>query len=274
MIHIVFGASASGSVKQVLREIGLAQSEEVIAFNDILSIGPIHKLHEETGLQNRFEWMQERMKDEFEELVDQQKNVKKEVGRLPSMQEGSRFVIWCCDNAQEQTGLRYVTYLLKRKVCEISLVNTTQAYENLICPQNIYTPLHTGEIPPEKLQTIYRDGFRRILTDDDREALEMEWMALSESKETIRLWRNGRVQPVPEDCLDAFIIDQAKKLHRKQRKKDYMVSAKLIGEVIGQLDQYIGDTFIEYRLRKLIGKAVFEAEGDWAGTAFYKIKLR
>ena len=44
--------------------------------------------------------------------------------------------------------------------------------------------------------------------------------------------------------------------------------------VIGQLDQYIGDTFIEYRLRKLIGKAVFEAEGDWNRTAFYKIKLR
>ena len=65
MIHIVFGASASGSVKQVLREIGLARSEEVIAFCDIFSVGPIHKRHEDTALRTRFDWMQERMKDEI-----------------------------------------------------------------------------------------------------------------------------------------------------------------------------------------------------------------
>ncbi|MEK5392949.1 DUF1835 domain-containing protein [Margalitia sp. FSL K6-0131] len=46
MIHIIFGASASGSLKFVLREMGL-NKEQVIAFWDIFSIGPIWKLHEE-----------------------------------------------------------------------------------------------------------------------------------------------------------------------------------------------------------------------------------
>ncbi len=275
MIHIVFGASASGSVKWVLREMGLDNTEEVIAFHDTFSIGPIHKLHEEIGIQARFDWMKESMTDEFGDLMDDQKYFETAVGQLASIQDGSQLTVWCSDNAHELTGLRYVSHLLKGRNCDIAIISTSEAYEMLFCmKKQTYTPLHTGEIAPEKLQVIFRQGSRMILTDDDREELEKEWIALSESKEVIRVWRDGTLRNVSEDYHDEFIIQQAKKLHRQQSKQDYMKSARLIGEVIGHLDQYTGDEFIEYRLRKLIEKNVFEMEGSIKAMRYYSIKLR
>ena len=47
-----------------------------------------------------------------------------------------------------------------------------------------------------------------------------------------------------------------------------MKSARLIGEVLGYLDQYVGDEFLENRLRKLIEKGVFEMEGSLKAMRF------
>jgi hypothetical protein len=47
----------------------------------------------------------------------------------------------------------------------------------------------------------------------------------------------------------------------------------VIGEVLGHLDQYIGDAFLEYRIRKLIDAGVFELEGDLKARRFYSLRL-
>ncbi len=53
-----------------------------------------------------------------------------------------------------------------------------------------------------------------------------------------------------------------------------MKSARLIGEVIGYLDQYIGDEYFEYRVRHLIMNGVFEIEGIPKAMWFYSVKLK
>lgn len=42
-----------------------------------------------------------------------------------------------------------------------------------------------------------------------------------------------------------------------------MKSVRLIGEVLGHLEQYVGDAFMEYRLKKLIEAGIFEYEGNF-----------
>ena len=275
MIHIVFGASASGSLKFVLREMGLDKKEKVISFWDIFSIGPVWRLHEENGVKARFKWMKNCISTEYDEFPDYKQRFKKTIDRISSIPEGVHITIWTSDNAHEQTGLRFVLYLLKEKNIDITLINTTEAYEELFQVKKVkYTPLHTGEIPTEKLQIIYEQGHGKFFTDHDREDLEKDWLSLSESQETLRIWRNGRIQSVPEDFYDEFIINRAKKLHSKQKIKDFMKSARLIGEVLGHLDQYVGDEFLEYRLKKLIRSRIFESEGSIEAMRFYSVKLK
>jgi len=53
-----------------------------------------------------------------------------------------------------------------------------------------------------------------------------------------------------------------------------MKSARLIGEVIGNVDQYIGDGFVEYRVRLLIMNGIFEIKGVPKAMRYYSVKLK
>lgn len=59
----------------------------------------------------------------------------------------------------------------------------------------------------------------------------------------------------------------------EQESEEFMKSARLIGEALGHLDQCVGDGFLEYRLRKLIEKGIFEMEGNLKGMRFYSVRL-
>ncbi|CEG27120.1 DUF3658 domain-containing protein [Bacillus sp. B-jedd] len=52
------------------------------------------------------------------------------------------------------------------------------------------------------------------------------------------------------------------------------MSARLVGEVYGHIFQYIGDSFIEYRVRKLIEAGIFEYKGSLEAMRCYSIKLK
>nr|WP_269448740.1 DUF3658 domain-containing protein [Metabacillus kandeliae] len=97
------------------------------------------------------------------------------------------------------------------------------------------------------------------LKEEEINRLADEWLAISEEGALLRLWENGRIVSVSEDYLDEFILKRAKKVHRWRKK--YMAAARLIGETIGHLDQYIGDDFIEYRIRKLVEKGELASRG-------------
>ncbi|MFF2448823.1 DUF1835 domain-containing protein [Neobacillus sp. NPDC058068] len=275
MIHILFGQSSAGSLRAGFREKGIDKKEQIISFWDMFSIGPVRGLHEEAGQGSRFEWMKDVKNDEFGEFKEYSHHFQKTINQIRSIPVEAPITIWTADNAHEQIGLRFVLDILKGKNNDITVINTTKSYGELFnTGRRQYIFLHSGEINPDKLQIIYDQGEGRVLTDHDKEDYENEWISLSENQETLRIWRNGRIVSVPEDYYDPFIIRKAKKLHRRQDTKDFMKSARLIGEVLGHLDQYVGDEFLEYRLRKLIEKGVFDVEGSLIAMRYYSVKLR
>lgn len=273
MIHILFGAASSEGFKVALKKMGLDKKEKVISFWDIFSVGPIWHLHKEYGLELRFEWMKNCISVGYE-LFDYQQRYEKTLNEINSIPEGTHITIWTSDNAHEQTGLRYVMFLLQEKNIDITVMNTTKAFEELFPVKNVkYTLLNSGEISPEQLQIIYEKGQGLFLSDHDQDQLQNDWLSLSENQDILRLWRNGRIQSVPEDYYDELMIKRAKKLHGKQNPKAFIKSARLIGDMLGHVDQYIGDAFFEYRLKKLIENGIFESEGSLNAMRYYCVKL-
>ena len=274
MIHILFGASAAGSLKYVLRETGFDKKEKVISFEDTFSIGPIRQLHKEKGKEARFDWMKQLILNE-EEFIDYTQSFDRAIGQIANIPAGAHITIWTSNNAHEQTGLRFAAFLLKGRNMKIGHINTTVEYgERLLVSKDKYAPLHTGEISPEKLQIIYQQNRGKLFTGLDRAELEKEWLTLAEGQDTLRIWRDGRIQSVPENYYDEMIVKNAAKLQGKKRASAFMKSARLIGEVLGHSDEYIGDAFFEYRLRRLIESGVFEAEGNFEAMQFYNVRLK
>ncbi len=274
-IHIVFGDSPAGSLKITLKELNLNEEEQVVSFSDTFSIGPISSLNEEAGIIDRSNWMVNHLN--YEEDIDIYETFyKNEILKLKDIPSNIPIVIWTGDNAHEQTGLRFVLYLLKDKRNDIQIINATSCFKTQI-PQskNTESPICTGAIGYDNLKIIYtKNKTAAPITQEERKKLETEWEKLSQSKEVLRIWNNGHIQSVAEDYYDDYIMETVKKLHNKRGNNDFIKSARVIGDVIGHLNQDIGDMYLEYRLRQLIIDGALAIQGVPRAMRYYSVKLR
>ncbi|MGW8458311.1 DUF1835 domain-containing protein [Bacillus atrophaeus] len=254
---------------------GKEDKEKVICFSDIFSVGPIKRLHEKEGLEERKNWLRTHFSsydDYFNRVYIH--DFTEALIALTQAPEYIPLMIWTGENSHEQTGLRLALFLLKDKKNDIVLINTNQAYqEQFQRPDRDYTPLCSGEISPEKFGILYKKyKLTKPISLEMKKSLAKEWETLSESQDKLRLWTD-KIHSVTEDYYDSFIIKMAQKLHDKLGGKEFIKSVRLVGEVLGHLEQYLGDQFIEYRVRHLIKNGTFEMKGSSKAMRYYSIKL-
>jgi hypothetical protein len=275
-VHIVFSDSPAGSLRIVLKELGLQDEEKVITFSDIFSVGPVWRLHEKTGLSNRYEWLKKHINIDDEIIDNYQDEFNNTISEIKAVPKDAPIIIWIGENAHEQTALRYVLYLLKEKTNDIFVMDTTSKYKSQFAiPETDVFPLYTGETSHDKLRLIYEKNRKsNSLTQKEREKFEKEWEQLSANQEVLRIWENKRIQNVNQTYYDDYIINTARKIHIERKNNEFIKSARLIGEVMGHLNQYIGDQFFEYRVRYLIVNGIFEIEGVPKAMRYYSVKLK
>ena len=275
MFHILFGRSQSGALQQALKKMGAHKKETIISFREILSIGPIQDLQEKGGVEKRFAWLEQHMNDRFNELPDYRQSFESAFEQLRSIPEGRPITIWIAENAHEQTGLRFVLHLLKGRTNAITTINTSNYYSELFNTEDVsYVISHTGEISPDRLRVIYEQSKHdKPLNDSERALLEQEWMILASSHELLRIYRDEKIENVSVDHYDSYIINLARQLQRECGPEEFMPAMRLISEVIGYLEQYVGDDFLEFRVRTLVREGIFEMEGNFEGMRFYSIRL-
>lgn len=274
--HVVFGDSPTGSLKIALKKLGLDQQERIITFSDLFSIGPIWHLHNAQGINNRSEWLSKHINIDDEVLLNYEENFKRTLLEIEQIPSHHPIIIWAGENAHEQTGLRFVLYLLKEKTNDIYIIHTNEAYKiHFERPAIDFTPRNMGELSSEQLKQIYENKKNNHeLTKAERKAFEQQWEQLCEDKEVLRIWESNQILSVPETLYDDHIINTVKKLHQEKKDTEFIKSARIIGEVIGHLDQYVGDQFIEYRVRRLIVDGIFDMEGVPKAMRFYSVKIR
>jgi Protein of unknown function/Domain of unknown function (DUF1835) len=270
-VHIVCGESAAGSLG-----VGLGRENKVIGFPDFFAVGPIRELHTEGGRNRRYEWLRDHLnyQDDFIE-EEYKRRLSDTLGEMDVIPEQVPIVIWTGENAGEQTGVCFLLYVLKGKTNPIYLINTTIAYQELFNTSEYqYFYFHTGEVAPEKLKVIYQEKLSQPLSIQERTQFEEKWLSLSQSKGVVRIWENNKIITVNENYFDELIVTAAQHLHSKQKEKDFMKSARIMGKVLGQIDNHVGDTFLEYRLRSLIYKGIFEIKGIPKAMRYYSVKLK
>ena len=274
--HIVFGDSPTGSLKLALKDLGLNQQERIINFSDLFSIGPIWNLHDLQGITNRNEWLSTHINIDDEVLFNYEYRFKQTILNIKQVPSHHPIIIWAGENAHEQTGLNFVLYLLKEKANDIFLININEAYKTHLARTDIdFTPRNMGELTTKQLKLIYENEKNgHTLTQMERKTFEQQWEQLCEEKEVLRIWENNKITSVPETFYDEYIINIVKKFHKNNNHNEFIKSARVIGEVIGHLNQYVGDQFIEYRVRRLIVDGIFDMEGVPKAMRYYSIKLR
>lgn len=270
-IHIVFGDSAAGGLKMAL-----PKDEKVIRFSDLFSIGPVQQMHTKKGLEQRKKWLFLHINLDEESTHTYIEEFQQSVADIKNIPEHIPIYIWTANNAHEQTAARFVLHILQEKKNDIRLINVYTSYQNhWPTPAGEFYPRSTGEVMHENLKIIY-DAKKNVqpLTEKHRNKLAEEWEKLAGTTEVLRIWQDEQIKSVPESYFDAFIIEKARYLHNEQTKLDFMKSTRLIGEVLGNSDQYVGDAFFEYRVRQLILQGIFDIEGVPKAMRFYSVKLK
>ena len=270
-VHIQFGYPY---LRQPLKELNLLEEEFIIAFHDNFSIAPIYSLDTEKGQTDRSDWLKHNLSNDYGVEIYQE-SFPRVISQLLSIPENVPIYIWVSENANEQTSLLFTMFLLRELKNKISIIDTATLYRKLFEKKaKKYVPFFSGEIILEELQTIYRysQENKQFLSDIERKHFEKKWLDLSNNHRTLRIWENGEIKVVAEDYYDDFIIEKAKKLIGK--KKGFIMCARLVGEVYGHILQYIDDSFLEYRVRKLIEKEIFEYEGSLEAMRNYGIKFK
>ncbi|MGV3463994.1 MAG: DUF1835 domain-containing protein [Heyndrickxia sp.] len=270
--HLISSESAAGSLK-----VGLERPKIVIGFPGLANIGPILNLEDKAGLSNRYEWLLENINFPFDDswYENHFTNTLYEIEDIP---EHAPIHIWYANNAEEQTFLRFILFILRNRANDIFLHNSTKLYHAYKIPSENeeHYVYHSSGLAPEHYRLIFeKEKMAAPLTSVEREKFQHEWEKISKINGVLRVWTTDEeIQTVPEDYYDSFILNALKELHREKGEDEFVKTGKLLGHILGELEEPIGDSFLEYRIRHLIYSGRLELKGIPKSMHHYSVKLR
>lgn len=260
-VHIVFSLSEAGSLKVALSKVGKREESRVIAFNDWFSVGPITELSTKEGQLRRRIWLMEHDRDSYYlDSINQEHQIERMIDTLKNIPENKTVVIWCGDNAHDQTGLRFAMYLLRERKSPVHMVNVTQLLTETAQGN---APISQALVERDKYIDIVRKYSEGIpLSSDLRKRYESEWLELAGQDDVLRLWEDGKVMGCQEDKLDEVIVKSVMDLLDKHHPGDLVNAGEVVTKLMEISQQLISYSFIMYRIWSLVSDGVLTFKGQ------------
>lgn len=269
--HIVF-SGAAGSLKIALREAG--NYEQIIVLSDAWSAGPLRHLDSRSGIAERYAWLASHFSMDDDEHFTYTEKIHDTVNKIRNIPLNHYIIIWAGNNGHEQTDFRFVLSLLHDKKNELRVMNINEAYE-AVYENTAFTPRHMGELSAVQLARMYTGvESAYLLSQAERHQLIEQWQTLSEAPHTLRIWQNGTIATIPESYYDAYILEVIQESLAENRYATSIKVARVIGEVIGHLEELIGDQFIYARIIRLVIDGALQMEGIPTAMRYDHIQLR
>lgn len=264
IVHIVFGHSARGTLRYFFSSNENQLDGEVLGLMDDYSIGPIYQIDTEEGLGKRIEWILKILSevcfyDDYPvEAVQRDFKGYENIRNIP---EDSKVVIWHGENTSDQTGLRFLMSILKNQ--ELYEINVSESsIKNNYGHEYILVSL--AQCSPESIHMLI-PKIKKMETFK-RSNLISEWEALRNTKDTLRILKSNSIMGVDESYYDDALLSNC--------TNEFKTAPRVIGAVMGESEQFVGDTYLDYRVRKLIENGCLEYRGILTAMRFFEIRLK
>jgi hypothetical protein len=224
-VNVLYGHSAAGSLQHGLKE-GAISGHEVLRVSDELSFGPLKDVRE------RESFLIHCFTGESDD-ANLRERVTVGVETWPSRAQYSDrdIVIWHSPNVGEQLMLRMVVYRL-----------TSSRLFEITPPAHGRFRRSTAEYTPDELAAMVTTATE--LQGGRLAELRADWQRLRLAPEPLRILNAGRIVPVAMEFYDAQILARCAGIPRP--------AERVIGEVLGNCEQVVSDTFIRFRLFELV----------------------
>jgi len=261
--HIALGDSAAGCLKVFLRNIGKKPEEKVLGFRDDLSIGPVSELNTEKGLNRRCQWLLAMYNDigcadyigDFEnDFSDLYKSVE-------CLDKDQDVVIWHGQNTGDQMALRFLVSVLQvNRILEVDVSKGSNESKEL----NMRFIRSLGECCPEEIENLM--PVSKLIETDQLEQLKREWLTFKHSNSVLRIIEAEELLEVDESYYDSDIVSNCSYSFDK--------AACVIGRTMGLSNQVVSDTYLDYRIRKLIRNNVIDVMGRQETMRTFSVKSK
>jgi len=235
-VHIVFGFSATGCLRCCLKTNQLEQ--DIHPITDDLSFAPLHSREDRVSfgaaLVNAISPNDQELLHYLTTAVDSWMDL--------SALQNSKVIIWHCKNAPEQLALQMAVS---------KLAHIDELYEVAI-DNDAHRARSTAEFSPEKLTPFL--GTENKISPERRQELAAKWDISFADNGMLRIWQNEQIRTVDETYYDGLLISAC--------TGSFANAARIVGLVLGTSRQLVSDTWINYRLIKLILAGTLEARGD------------
>lgn len=263
-VHIVFGDSAAGTLKYYFHNNNKNEFEgKILNLREDYSIGPIYEIDTEIELRKRIEWFKKILQEvwsyeyyeQFEaEFINTYESVK-------NIEADSKIVIWYGENTGDEVGIRYLSSLLEdRELYEVNVSESNvEGYGG-----NSYKPRAFGECAPEEIGHLILT-MKKIEMEKCKE-LSNDWEVLRKSKENLRILEENKIIGVDENYYDDEILSNCSFNFKK--------APRIIGATMGKAQQLVSDSYIDYRVRRLIESGSVEYRGKLETMRDFEIRVQ
>jgi hypothetical protein len=268
MIHVVF-QPADAEVLQKAIELDETLAGEVIVIRDDFAVGPVEKIYEAEGFQQRKAWWQTVLEfspyTEQMDLVDDKLTVhnlikylsgkENEEDEAPISTADRQLWVWMGQNQHDVCGYYWLMSQLKEYQGQIQVL-----YLNNLPFINekggIFYPVNLAEIQPKEFLKARK--LARTITLSEFEVDPDEWKKLCVENSIVRMLEGGKKIVSKE----ASYYDQ--ELLAAVKGEGNGKLAKVISSALGKMRMKTGDAFLVWRLRELAAEGKLELQGDWA----------
>lgn len=264
-LHIVFGDQARAAVG--FRKIYNTNEIDLVCFRDTLSIGPISNLETEKGRQDRIGWLTNVYREFPQDVVPADIDLINELNDRANLYK--QIYLWTGSDVNEILCASRLFYFLRDfsclKIFTIDFLNTSITKR---CGYFVY-PKSLAETSLDQISELY--GNFSLLTQQEFERMRLIWEKLSNENSYLRVVVEGsEILGGEIDFYDASIMAHC--------TKRYQTAVKVVGKTLGHMNsanirEGIGDSFLNYRLMKLVDNSQLKYRGIMSDLRSYEVKL-
>ncbi len=268
MLHIVFREEDVNTLTEFFK---LDESErgEVFHISDNYALGPLKNIYTSEGLESRKNWWLEVLSGgDFDNpgsngVHDDSQTIQEIKSRLQNNDE-AKVCVWVAPNNHDVCGYYWLISQLmdsEDKVQIIWLNNLPFLNEK----GHIFYPDYLFEIPPKEFLKARK--LTRPVSAAEFEIDPEEWTKICEPNKIIRtLDGHKKLSQHDEDFYDLQI--------QKFITADWQKASKVIQLFINKSDKTASDSYVLWRLKKMVAADAIDAQGELKNMKDFEVKVK
>jgi len=256
--HVVAGLSGAGLIKYAIKKNMSEWYGQTIAIPDDFSVGPLCYLGNDICDKRKI-WLMNTIKriGDLEYWAELQELYTAMNDKLDEIKKDDKIVVWYGPNSMDTISLYQICSRFRNNI--LFKVSVEELEEN----KERYIP-SVGACNPDQILDLTTKI--KPITDKEKTSCVKELERVINENKMIRILKEDQVISKDEEFYDALILSNA--------TKSFLKVPRVVGATMGKSKYLVGDTFIDYRLRKLIDKGDLIVKGNKeAAMRLIEVKL-